>query len=206
MTVFYSLCAVIGCTVLVCQFVLTLTGASDADDFETGDGGHDGGGHDTDHYAAGPTHGDATQTHGSNWFFGVLTLRTITSALSFFGLTGLAMNASGVEQLPGLAVASGAGVAALYLVHWMMRSLSHLRAEGTVRIRDAVGAVGSVYIRIPGGNAGPGKVQVMLQGRTVELTAMTDDGPLPTGARIVVTKVLGPDAVEVEAAETTSPT
>lgn len=205
MTVFYSLCAVIGCTVLVCQFVLTLTGAADADDFDTGDGGHDVGGHDFDH-AGGPAHGDANHTHGSNWFFGVLTLRTITSALAFFGLTGLAMNASGVEQLPGLAIASAAGVAALYLVHWMMRSLSHLRAEGTVRIRDAVGAVGSVYVRIPGGNAGPGKVQIMLQGRTVELTAMTDDGPLASGARIIVTKVIGPDAVEVAAAETTSPT
>jgi hypothetical protein len=206
MPFFYSLCAVVGCTVLVCQFVLTLTGVTEADDLETGDGGHDVGGHDADHYVGGTPHGDASQAQGSNWFFGVLTLRTITSALSFFGLTGLAMNASGVEQLPGLAVASGAGVASLYLVHWMMRSLSHLRAEGTVRIRDAVGVVGSVYIRIPGGNAGPGKVQIMLQGRTVELTAMTDDGPLPTGSRIVVTKVLGPDAVEVAAVESTSPT
>lgn len=206
MIVFYSLCAVLGCTVLVCQFVLTLTGATDADDFESGDVGDHGGDGDeigNAHAAAGP-HGEPNHAHSSSWFFGIVTLRTVTSALAFFGLTGLAMNASEVEPFPGLAVASCAGVGALYLVHWMMKSLSHLRAEGTVRIRDAVGAVGSVYVRIPGGNAGPGKVQIMLQGRTVELAATTDNGALPTGARIVVTKVVGPDAVEVAAAEASS--
>jgi len=207
MTLFYSLCAVLGCTVLVCQFVLTITGASDADDFESGDvGGHDVGDHNVAHTGT-PSNGDPNHAHSSSWFFGILTLRTVTSALAFFGLTGLAMNASDVPPIPALAAASGAGFAALYLVHWMMKSLSHLRAEGTVRVKDAVGSVGSVYVRIPGANAGPGKVQIMLQGRTVELTATTDDAAtLPTGARIVVTKVLGPDAVEVAAVETSAAT
>lgn len=209
MTLFYSLCAVLGCTVLVCQFVLTLTGATDADDLESGDvGGHDGiGDHqDVAHTGTG-SHGDPNHAHSSSWFFGILTLRTVTSALAFFGLTGLAMNASDVPPIAALAAASGAGFAALYLVHWMMKSLAHLKAEGTVRIKDAVGSTGSVYVRIPGANAGPGKVQIMLQGRTVELSATTDDAAtLPTGARIVVTKVLGPDAVEVAAAEASAPT
>lgn len=210
MTLFYSLCAVLGCTVLVCQFVLTITGATDADDFESGDvGSHDvagvaGNGHDVVHTGTTP-HGDPNHAHSSSWFFGILTLRTVTSALAFFGLTGLAMNASDVPPIPALAAASGAGFAALYLVHWMMKSLAHLRAEGTVRVKDAVGAMGSVYVRIPGANAGPGKVQIMLQGRTVELSATTDAAAtLPTGARIVVTKVLGPDAVEVAAVETST--
>lgn len=211
MTLFYSLCAVLGCTVLICQFVLTLTGLSDADDFETGDvGDHDVDGHDVaDHHAAGGpgAHADPQHAHSSSWFFGILTLRTVTSALAFFGLMGLAMNASDVPPMPALAAASAAGVAALYLVHWMMKSLAHLKAEGTVRIRDAVGIAGSVYVRIPGANAGQGKVQIMLQGRTVELTATTDDAiTLPTGARIVVTKVVGPDAVEVAAVEASTRT
>ncbi|MCE9607221.1 MAG: hypothetical protein K8U03_20230 [Planctomycetia bacterium] len=194
MLLFYSLCAVLGCTVLACQFLLTVTGVVDADDIDSGDvGGHDG----VDH-----SHGDPNHAHGSSWFFGMLTLRTVTAALAFFGLTGLAMNASDVAPIAALAIASAAGVASLYFVHWMMRSLSHLKAEGTVRIKDAVGTVGSVYIPIPAGNAGPGKVQIMLQGRTVELSAMTEHAALPTGARIVVTKVIGPDAVEVTATET----
>jgi hypothetical protein len=204
MTIFFSICAILGCTVLVCQFLLTVTGLSGADDLEGGhDVGHDVGGGDLDHAlgahdAAHAHQADGhAQQHGSNWFFGVISFRTVTAALAFFGLTGLAMQANEAGALPTLAVAAAAGGASMYFVHWLMRSLALLRAEGTVRIQEAVGAVGTVYIKIPGRRAGQGKVQVMLQGRTVELSAATPDEPLPTGARIVVTKVTGPDAVEV---------
>jgi hypothetical protein len=194
MTTFYTLCAIIGGTVLVCQFILTITGLADADDVDDGS-----------HVDAEVDHVEAAQHdvhhHGTNWFFGVITLRTVTAALTFFGLTGLALGAGGTQPGTSLATSVGAGVAAMFLVHWMMRSLALLRAEGTVRIEKAVGAVGSVYVRIPGENAGRGKVQVTLQGQTVELSATTEHGPLTTGARIVVTRVTGPDAVEVAAAD-----
>ncbi|MBL9081267.1 MAG: hypothetical protein JNK76_05645 [Planctomycetales bacterium] len=193
MTIFFTICAVLGCTVLACQFFLTVTGLSEADDLDVD--GHDIGGPDGAHDAP-EGHADS-HAHGSNWFFGVISFRTVTAAMAFFGLTGLAMEANGVGQSASLAVAAAAGVASMYFVHWMMRSLALLKAEGTTRIQEAVGAVGSVYIKIPGHRAGQGKVTLTLQGRTVELNALTGDEPLPTGARIVVTKVVGPDAVEV---------
>jgi hypothetical protein len=195
MTIFYTICAIVGGTVLVCQFVLSVTGMSDADDFD--DGSHVDAG--VDHLEAG--HHDVHPHHGSNWFFGVITLRTVTAALTFFGLTGLALGAGGTQHSTTLIASVGSGVVALYLVHWMMRSLALLRAEGTVRIDKAVGAVGNVYVPIPGKNVGRGKVQLTLQGQTVELSATTEHGPLSTGARIVVTRVTGPDAVEVVAAD-----
>jgi hypothetical protein len=195
MSIFYTIAAILGGTVLLCQFVLTVTGLSDADDFD--DGSHVDA--SVDHLEAG--HHDVHPHHGPNWFFGVITLRTVTAALTFFGLTGLALGSGGVQPTPTLLWSVGAGIAALYLVHWMMRSLALLRAEGTVRIDQAVGAVGSVYVRIPGENSGRGKVQLTLQGQTVELSATTEHGPLSTGARVVVTRVTGPDAVEVTAAD-----
>jgi hypothetical protein len=195
MTTFYILTAIIGGTVLLCQFVLSVTGMSDADDFD--DGSHIDVG--VDHMEAG--HHDAQPHHGTNWFFGVITLKTVTAALTFFGLTGLALGAGGATSTTTLIASVGAGLAAMYVVHWMMRSLALLKAEGTVRIDKAVGAVGSVYVRIPGENSGRGKVQLTLQGQTVELSATTEKGPLSTGARIVVTRVTGPDAVEVAAAD-----
>lgn len=212
MTAFYSICAVLGCTILVCQSVLTVLGLSHFDvehDGDVGDGqdvdhevedngGDDGVGETLDH-AAGhdAAHHHSQAHHGSSWFFGVVTMRTVTAALAFFGLTGLAVTASGGEASSSLTAALGAGVAALFFVHWMMKSLAHLKAEGTVRIERAVGAVGNVYIKIPARKAGFGKVQIELQGRTVELAAQTEQDELPTGATIVVTKVLGSDAVEV---------
>jgi hypothetical protein len=187
MTVFYSICAILGCTILVCQSVLTVLGFAgvDVDDMDGHDGeiGHDHGG---DH-------------HGSSWFFGIITMRTITAALAFFGLTGLATSAGGADRQGSLFAAGTAAVAAIFFVHWMMKSLAHLRAEGTVRIEKALGAVGTVYIKIPGRRAGQGKVTLELQGRSVELSAVTEHDELPTGATIVVTRVIGPDAVEVAA-------
>lgn len=200
MVIFYSICAVLGCTILVCQSVLTVTGLGHADDID--DGGH---GFDGDHgdMAHGQHDGHATHgAHGTNWFFGVITLRTMTAALAFFGLTGLAVSASENPPIPTFVAATAAGAAAMFFVHWLMRSLAHLRAEGTTRIEKAVGVIGSVYIKIPGRRAGPGKVHISLQNRTVELSAVTEHDTLPTGARIVVTKVVGPDAVEVAPAET----
>ena len=46
-----------------------------------------------------------------------------------------------------------------------------------------------------------GKVTLRLQNRTVEYQALTPHGALPTGSPVVVTAVLGPDTVEVAAAD-----
>jgi hypothetical protein len=59
-----------------------------------------------------------------------------------------------------------------------------------------------VYVPIPAGNAGPGKVTVTVQKRTVEYAAYTAAEALPTGARVRVVAVRGPNAVEVEPGET----
>src|SRR5688572_26971844 len=117
MTILYTICAILGGTVLLCQFFLSITGISDADDLDDGS-----------HVDASVDHVDAAQHdvhhHGPNWFFSVISLRTVTAALTFFGLTGLALQAGGTPSTTSLAAAVGAGVAALYLVHWLMRSLA----------------------------------------------------------------------------------
>jgi len=66
-----------------------------------------------------------------------------------------------------------------------------------------VGLTGRVYLRIPGGKAGRGKVtlQLQLQGRTLECKALTDGAELPTGATVRVVEVTGPNLIMVEALE-----
>src|SRR5690349_21657495 len=92
MTAFYSICAILGCTILVCQSALTMLGFAGHDVDHLGDHGGDapdvGPGGDVDHDHVG-------DHHGSSWFFGILTMRTVTAALAFFGLTGLALTAGG---------------------------------------------------------------------------------------------------------------
>lgn len=197
-TLVYSVCAVIGGTVLVCQFIMTVLGLDHADvpDDAPHEFGHDfdhdvGVGHDADG-------ADGDHAHNSSWFFGMLTFRTIIAALTFFGLAGLAGGSAEMPALLTLLVALGAGWAAMFGVHWMMQVLYRLRSDGTVRIRRAMGQQGTVYLRVPAENAGVGKVHVNVQNRTMEYDAMTSQAELPVGARIVVVDVVGPDTVQVE--------
>lgn len=187
----YLICAALGATVMVCQFALTLIGLGGHHDFGGGD--HDLS-HDVGHDAA---HHEAGHGHESSWFAGVLTFRTIVAALTFFGLGGLTTSAGNWPPLITVLAALACGVAAMFLVAWIMQSLAKLQAEGNVRIDRAVGKTGTVYLTVPGQKAGAGKVTLNLQNRTVEYQAVTSLGELPTGAKVVVVAVVSPDTVEV---------
>jgi hypothetical protein len=180
----FLICAILGATLLVCELAAGMLGF----------GGHDADfDHDTDHDA---DHGEG---HG-NWLFGVLTVRTATAAVLFFGLGGLSALYYGLSDAGAFGIALGCGALALYLVAAAMRGLKRLRADGTVRIDRAVGCLGTVYLRVPGARAGAGKVHLNLQNRTVEYLAVTAGDEIPTGKPVQVVGVVGPDTVEVAAA------
>jgi membrane protein implicated in regulation of membrane protease activity len=193
MTALFLVCAVVGGTLLACQFLLSLFGIGD---HHGGLGGHDahldhGGAHD---------HGGSGSGSGSAWFFSILTFRSIVSALAFFGIAGMAASSAGWSRTASLGVAAAAGVAALLLVAVLMRTLFKLQDEGNVRIENAVGQTGTVYLTVPGNKAGVGKVTLSLQNRTTEFQAVTFQDQLPTGSKVVVVDVIGPETVEVIAA------
>jgi membrane protein implicated in regulation of membrane protease activity len=194
----YLICFLAGATLMVCQFLLGLLGIGDHGGAD-GHDFHDAGGHDvhgdTGHDThGGPHHGG--KDSAASWFVGVLTFRSLAAALTFFGLFGLAVSPY-LDWPRDLAVATAAGVGTLYVVAYMMRSLHRLKAEGTARIERSVGKNGTVYLAIPGHKAGSGKVTLNLQNRTVEYQAVTPHADLPTGAKVVVVGVVGPDTVEV---------
>jgi hypothetical protein len=180
METFYLICAALGGTVLILQIVAGMFGI--------------GGELDTDHDAG--SGGD----HDGNSLFGALSVRTAGAALAFFGLGGLTAAYYGATEPAALAVAVGSAAAAFYAVAFIIRSLTQLKADGTVRMERTIGSTGSVYLRIPGSRAGMGKVHLAVQKRTVELQAMTAGPELATGVPIRVVAVVNADTVEVEAA------
>jgi membrane protein implicated in regulation of membrane protease activity len=196
MTNAFLVCAVVGGTLLVCQFVLSLLGIGDH-----GADGHDvhveQGGHDHGDHAHGHGHG---HTSASAWFFSVLTFRSVVSALTFFGLAGLAASSAGWPRAAVLGVAAAAGVVAMFVIAAVMRSLVKLQDEGNLQIQSAVGQTGTVYLTVPGNKSGVGKVTLSLQNRTTEFQAVTFQDQLPTGSKVVVVDVIGPETVEVIAA------
>lgn len=185
----YLVCAAVGGTLLLCQFLLGLFGIGHSHDF-----GHDGA-HDL--------HGDHAGT--ATWYLGLLTFRTITAACTFFGLAGLATTTGGMQPAVAGLIALAAGGGALYLVAFLMRTLSSLRADGSIRLERAIGTIGTVYLRVPGHKSGAGKVTLAVQHRTIEVQALTGQDELPTGSRVVVVAVVGPDTVEVSPAPAEAP-
>jgi hypothetical protein len=194
----YLVCFLAGGTVMVCQFLLALLGIGGHHD--VGDS-HGLGGHEAPHGGLGEdAHDGHHATHhetASSWFVSLLTIRTLVAALTFFGLAGLAGTREWGDGPSTRLVALAAGAGAMVLVAALMRALSRLRAEGTVRMERAVGKGGTVYLPIPGRKAGTGKVLLNLQNRTVECQAITAESELPTGAPVVVVAVISADTVEV---------
>jgi hypothetical protein len=185
----FLVCSMAGGAFLIVQFALMILGLSDGDvDLDAGA--------DVDFDAAG---GDFDGGHGDSWFVGVLSIRTITAAVTAFGLAGWAARGSDIGMVPSLAVAIAAGMGAMYAVYWLFRSVMKLEHDGTVHIENAVGKHGTVYVPIPAAHAGSGKIQMKLQDRIKEYQAVTPGtDALPTGAKIVVTSVVSSDTLEVE--------
>lgn len=186
MDTLFLVSAGLGGSVLVCQFLAGVMGL-------TGD-------HDVDHGT--DTDTDHDHDHSGNWFLGVMTFRSVTAAVAFFGLGGLSAR---YYELPTPAVISAATFAAivsLFLVAWVMRMFQNLRHDGTARLSNALNATGTVYLRIPANKTGAGKVTLTIQNRTVECEAMTQyPQDLPTGSTVRVVDILGPTSVEVEPIE-----
>ena len=189
MVTFYLICFLIGGTLMVGQFLLSLLGLGHLHDVDLGHGDHDFGDH-ADH---------ADHEGEGSWFTGMLTFRTLVAGLTFFGLAGLAgLRQWGPDLWPvTLAVAVAAGGGALMMVGSIMRWLRRQTASGTVHIDRAVGQPATVYLTVPGKKAGVGKVTVCVQNRTMEYQAVTPDQELPTGAKVVVVSVVNGDTVEV---------
>jgi hypothetical protein len=181
----YLICAVVGGSALVIQTILLVVTGGVEGDLD------DGTGADVD------THHDGHA--GDSAFLKWLTIKGIVAFLTFFGLAGLA-SLSATQPLHTLPIAFGAGIAALFLVGWLMRSLGKLQSEGNVHLVNAVGKTGKVYLRIPHSKTGMGKVHVEVQGRTMECGAVTGDAEIPTGVPVRVVAVTG-DVLEVVRAE-----
>ncbi len=161
----------------------------DADMDVDGDVGHvDVGGHGDIHHGGG----------GSDASFRLLTLQGIMAFLMMFGLVGLAMHINSRSSEPlAILAAFAAGMLALYVVAKLFAFMKGLQSSGTVDLRNAVGAQGSVYLTIPAG--GIGEVQVAVQERLRIYEAKAEGGEeIKTGQNVRVVKVVGGNVLVVQ--------
>lgn len=203
----FLFCAILGSLLIVFQFLTTLFGLGGDDLADDASGGADGGscdaGGDSGDVGTSDASGDggsdaAGSRDGGFAFLKAFSLRTLTAGVAFFGLAGLAGQAANWPEIRTLIVAIVVGAAAFASVFYLMRGLTSLRADGSIKPSTATGCEGSVYLRIPAKRGGFGKVVVVQQERSMEYEAATDeDVDLATGTPIVVVKHLSPSQMLV---------
>ena len=193
----YWFCAIFGSAFVVVQFFTSAFlghGGDDAIDLDT-DGvgdvvdvdGDGAGGHDAAHHDS-----------GGHLFLKLLSVRTATAGIAFFGLAGLACRGSNISEAAQLGIAIACGFVAIVAVYFLMRALNSFNANGSLRTSAAIGAEGTVYLTIPAMRKGVGKVTIVQQERTVEYDASTDsEFDLKPGTPIVVDKALTPSLLLV---------
>lgn len=134
-------------------------------------------------------HGGLDAVHtDSDSGFQALTIQGISSFFAMFGVVGFTLyhNAS-LGMVIALVGAFAGGVASVWIIQKVFKSMLRLQSSGTVSLFAAVGSEGSVYLTV--GKDG-GRVQINFANRLREFEAVSADGAtIPTGTAIRVQSV-----------------
>lgn len=179
LAMFFGTTAVIGGVLFLVRLILFLFGAGDQElpDVNIGADSVEPGFHDSG--------------------FQFISLQGVAGFFMMFGLVGLAMLSSNVSAWISLAGAIVAGMVTLLLVGLIFQTMRRMQSDGTLRIANAIGEEGTVYLTIP--EQGTGQVQVTVQGGLKIFNAVsTNHQRLPTGTSIRVVAIVSGNMLKVE--------
>jgi hypothetical protein len=134
--------------------------------------------------------------HGISFQF--LTVKNLVGFFTIFSWTGIACIDAGLSNGVTLLISTAAGLAMMSLMAGLFYLMMKSGADGTMKIINAMGQSGEVYLTIPPKRGGIGKIQVNVTGSLRTLDAMTDDAEsLATGKFIKVVDVLNDNVLLV---------
>lgn len=168
---------VIGCAasaLLLIQFILLLIGFSGDGDIDIGgDGGAD-------------FDGDA------DGGIGIFTLKGLVGFFAIGGWVGVACALGGLKDVWTILLSIVCGLVAFVAIGFAYKAIKKLQANGVIDNRNAIGKVAEVYLKIPPKGEGHGKLSIVVQGKLVEMDAVTDElDAIPTGKEVKVIGVTG---------------
>jgi len=191
METFFLICALVGGSLFAFRLVMMFVGGGDTDF----DGDVD---IDVDADMDVDTEIDDA---GPDLSFRFLSFQGLTAFFAMFGLVGLAMmRQSGQKELHALAAAMAGGAFTVWIMKFIFKKASILQSSGNIRMRNAVGAEGDVYLNIPAD--GIGKARVRVQDHLKIWDARTEDGhDIKTGERVRVNRVVDGNILIVQKIE-----
>lgn len=128
------------------------------------------------------------------------TIKNLIAFFTMFGWVGIAAHTGGLNKIVATILAIAAGLAMVFIMVFLLRSVNKLRHSGTMEIKNALNKVCETYLFIPAKRNGLGKVHIQIQGSLHELEAMTDDeAQIPTGKIVKVTGIVNDQILLVTA-------
>ncbi|KJD31292.1 hypothetical protein PK35_15790 [Tamlana nanhaiensis] len=165
---FYWLIALIGSLVFVIVVILAFAGG-DSDDFSDID-----------------TEIEADTGIG----FQFITFKNLVGFFTIFGWSGIACLEANLPLPMVFVISFASGLLMMTIMASMFYFMKKLTDSGTLNYKNAIGAIGEVYLTIGENRSKMGKVSVRVQGSLRELDALTDNfEPLPSGTIIKVVDV-----------------
>lgn len=128
----------------------------------------------------------------------IFSLRGALAFLSVGGWLAMALDYTLDTWLAGIIGLFGGALTA-FLIALAFHYALKMQRSGNINYKKAVGHVGTVYMRIPAKRTGFGKINLTLQERYVEISAITDDGEtINTGLPVKITGLEDSSTVIVE--------
>lgn len=120
--------------------------------------------------------------------FQLFTFRNLINFLLGFSWSIISLRSLINSDIILVLVAALIGAALVALMMYMMYMLSKLQQDGTTKVENAIGQNATVYLTIPRGKTGLGKIHVKIQETIREIDAITEGDEISTGSLV---KVIG---------------
>ncbi|WP_106794765.1 hypothetical protein [Aquimarina sp. Aq78] len=174
----YWIIAILGSIIFLVIFALTFIGASDVDmeadisDVDADDGGV-----------------------GFQFF----TFKNVIAFFTIFGWTGILCIDNELSTIVTIVISSFAGLLMMILTSLLFFWMHKMAESGTLKIKNAIGVIGEVYLPVGANRSSIGKIQIKVQGSLRELEAVTDSEEiLSTSTLVKVVEIISSELLLVE--------
>jgi hypothetical protein len=106
--------------------------------------------------------------------FQFITFKNLIGFFTIFGWSGIACIDAGLSNPITIVISLICGLIMMTIMATMFYYMAKLSDSGTLNFKNAIGAVGEVYLTIGANRSSLGKVHIKIQGALRELEALTD--------------------------------
>ncbi|MCD6475037.1 MAG: NfeD family protein [Anaerolineaceae bacterium] len=122
--------------------------------------------------------------------FNFLSIQGVSSFIMMFGIVGLAVARMAIPSIFSFIAGVAAGAFTVWVVSLIFKNMIRLQSDGTLKLQNAIGKTGTVYLRIPEGDEG--KVSVVVQGALRVMNSVSNtESMIKTGEKVKIVEIRG---------------